>query len=678
MTTVASAPPSAENGSSSSQKQASSSSSSSNSNIIFDKNSNEKYALHGLLGKGGFAKCFLVKKLANDDGGLKSEVDCSSTAEELAAKIVDKKSLAKPKTKAKLGTEIKIHQSLKHEHVVAFKKFFEDRSNVYIMLEVCHCKSMMELIKTRKRLSELETKYLMIQLLYGVKHMHSQRVIHRDLKLGNLFLDHNMQVKIGDFGLAAQLTYDEERKRTICGTPNYIAPEILTSSQEGHSYEVDVWSIGVILYTLIIGKPPFETSSVKTTYNKIKATSYSFPPHAPITEDARDLICRILTKDPNHRPTIDEILQHDFFAKEAHDMTQCPEILREYAYIETGRMPSYVIREYHRQMPNMARKLNDSLSSGNPQLTERVPFQPIHTNTIANRYNTNSHNQNTGTESDSSSNHSSSHSKKRSSTSSSSRTRNGLQQENQNSHICSTMAQMKLKEARAAQLAQIGVEQVNTTEKLPSPTIWVSQWADFSQKYGLAYKLNTNQTGAHFNDATKMVWYHDTNSVDYYERLKTPEGSYDEKHVYHIDSYPESLKKKITLIKYFHQYLIKNCGSQEQKEEGAVGGSSADAMEDSSMDITDNSQSKIYVKRWMRTKHAVIFRLSNKTVQVCFRDNTEIMLSSEAKLVTYKNVKKAKQTFSLSKIIEVPNPEVAKRLKYTKDILKQLLRNGTV
>jgi len=78
-------------------------------------------------------------------------------------------------------------------------------------------------------------------------------VIHRDLKLGNLFLSEEMRIKIGDFGLASRLDFEGEKKRTICGTPNYIAPEILESSK-GHSYEVDIWSLGVIIYTLSIGK----------------------------------------------------------------------------------------------------------------------------------------------------------------------------------------------------------------------------------------------------------------------------------------------------------------------------------------------------------------------------------------------------------------------------------------
>lgn len=124
-----------------------------------------------------------------------------------------------------------------------------------------------------------------------------------------------MEVKIGDFGLATKLEFDGERKRTICGTPNYIAPEVLEGKQ-GHSYEVDIWSLGVIIYTLIIGKPPFETNDVKTTYKKIRMNHYTFPDSVSISDEAKDLILRILNTDPSRRPTVDEILSHNWINNE--------------------------------------------------------------------------------------------------------------------------------------------------------------------------------------------------------------------------------------------------------------------------------------------------------------------------------------------------------------------------
>lgn len=120
-----------------------------------------------------------------------------------------------------------------------------------------------------------------------------------------------MELKVGDFGLATRVEYVGERKRTVCGTPNYIAPEIL-EGKNGHSYEVDIWSIGVIIYTLIIGKPPFETSDVKTTYKKIKSLSYDFPQNVPVSNLCKDIITKILQLDPIKRPKIQDLLVDPF------------------------------------------------------------------------------------------------------------------------------------------------------------------------------------------------------------------------------------------------------------------------------------------------------------------------------------------------------------------------------
>jgi serine/threonine protein kinase len=102
--------------------------------------------------------------------------------------------------------------------------------------------------------------------------------------------------------------------RTLCGTPNYIAPEIL-DGKEGHSYEVDVWSLGCIMYTMLVGRPPFETENIKTTYHKIKTNDYRFPSSVTISEDAISLIKMTLSGDPKQRPSLEEIRSHPFFTR---------------------------------------------------------------------------------------------------------------------------------------------------------------------------------------------------------------------------------------------------------------------------------------------------------------------------------------------------------------------------
>jgi len=121
-----------------------------------------------------------------------------------------------------------------------------------------------------------------------------------------------MQIKVGDLGLAAKLDFEGERKRTVCGTPNYIAPEVL-DSKVGHSYEVDVWSFGVILYAMLCGKPPFETPDINKTYKRISANDWIFPSNLELSEASKEIISKILVTDPKTRPSVDEILDFDFF-----------------------------------------------------------------------------------------------------------------------------------------------------------------------------------------------------------------------------------------------------------------------------------------------------------------------------------------------------------------------------
>ena len=170
------------------------------------------------------------------------------------------------------------------------------------------------MIKRRKRLTEPETAYFMRQLLEATKYIHDQLVIHRDLKLGNLFLDKNMNIKVGDLGLATKLESADEIRKTICGTPNYIAPEVIQGDRatRGHSFQVDIWSMGVIMYTCLVGKPPYEAKDVKATYQRIMANAYSFPKNIPISDDAKDLIVSMLQSKPADRPTLNQIAFHPF------------------------------------------------------------------------------------------------------------------------------------------------------------------------------------------------------------------------------------------------------------------------------------------------------------------------------------------------------------------------------
>lgn len=172
------------------------------------------------------------------------------------------------------------------------------------------------MIKRRKRLTEPEAALFMRQLLDAMLYLHDNCVIHRDLKLGNLFLDRNVNVKVGDFGLATKLENVDEKRKTICGTPNYIAPEVIQGDKatRGHSFEVDIWSMGVILFTVLVGKPPYEAKDVKATYQRIIANEYSFPSHVPVSDKAKNLIVSMLQSKPEDRPSLQQISNHEFLS----------------------------------------------------------------------------------------------------------------------------------------------------------------------------------------------------------------------------------------------------------------------------------------------------------------------------------------------------------------------------
>lgn len=263
---------------------------------VQDEGTGKKYRKGKFLGKGGFAHCY---ELIDEAGTV------------YAGKIVPKSLLTKPHQKQKMAMEIEVHKALSHPHVVGFSGFFEDKEHVYILLELCRRRSLMELHKRRRALTEPEVRYFISQILDAVLYLHREKVIHRDLKLGNLFLNDNLEIKVGDFGLATKVEEEGERKRTLCGTPNYIAPEVL--GKKGHSYEVDIWSLGCILYTLLVGRPPFETESLKDTYQRIKRNEYRIPSH--ISSNARALITRLLRADPSHRPAPSDIQQDPFLTE---------------------------------------------------------------------------------------------------------------------------------------------------------------------------------------------------------------------------------------------------------------------------------------------------------------------------------------------------------------------------
>jgi serine/threonine protein kinase len=275
-----------------------------------------EYIPADILGTGGFASCWRTQML---DG--REDVE----AQECALKAV-KAQLPKNLTQ-RFKLELAIQSKVHHPNIVEFYRAFTVAETTFVALELCPNGSLTDMIKKRKFLTMGEIRRILIQLCGAVKYLHQRDVVHRDIKAGNIFLDDDMNVKLGDFGLAAVMepandpasaTSTHARRTTFCGTPNYLAPEILDKSGGGHGMSVDIWSIGILAYFLAVGKAPFHAKSKDDIYKKLRKGEYGWPELTPdsneIPEDLKSLVAKLLVEEAK-RPTPDKIVRHPFFSQ---------------------------------------------------------------------------------------------------------------------------------------------------------------------------------------------------------------------------------------------------------------------------------------------------------------------------------------------------------------------------
>eukprot|EP01134_Creolimax_fragrantissima_P000644 CFRG0644T1 len=633
-----------------------------------------------LYQQGGFARCYEITDVAT--GNL------------FACKEIRKASVAEPRTWAKVVSEINIHKKLKHHHIVQYELFFEDEVNVYLVLELCTNKSMLELLKTRKRLQEFEVQYYLRQMLSALKYLQGKSIIHRDLKLGNLFLSDNMKIKIGDFGLAAKVK-DGERRRTLCGTPNYIAPEILEKA--GHGFEVDTWSLGVILFTLLVGYPPFESSNVRKTCKLIKSNEYIIPADMNISEVSVNLITKILNSDPEQRPTLDEMLVHPFFTN-----GPSTEYLPPSALVTPPKLSVLLNAPVPRSMgvlrqrdPNRGRHINavDQRTEAQKILAAQAadarsvrkskPVRLVNSRMVSRPHAnlTGDHQRNReNTENEYSDGHTSvvtslakappaTHKPLRKPKSDSHTTEqapasavrskeptahdllNGLAASLARIHIAPTSVPANSSNTSRYSSPPIKCEPLQN----PEPLLWVSCWLDYTAKYGVSYELSDSTVGAVFNDNSRMVVAHEQTQVEYIWS--------GEKTIASIDKPPESLTKKVSLLEHFKRTMTKNlrkCGEDM-------------------IHVDKSNQSRTgdysHVSHWLRTERAMMFQLSNGSIQVNFFDHVKIMVSGSTKTLLCID-ESGSNVYRISDVTVTNSPDLASRLKYVRKIVDYLCDEG--
>ncbi|KDQ97283.1 serine/threonine-protein kinase Chk2 [Zootermopsis nevadensis] len=273
----------------------------------FPEEIRSEYIVTKELGAGACGKVYLVFE--------------KKTCNRYAMKVVQKKRFNSIKGQNrnnpdKTLNEVNILRALKHPCIIRVEHIVDAPDAVYIILELMEGGELFDRIQCSKQLNESETKLIFYQIVQAIKYLHDNKITHRDLKPENILLASEKRetlVKVSDFGLS-KFVNSQSIMKTFCGTPLYVAPEVLVTKGMGsYTTQVDIWSLGVILFTCLSGYPPFSAEyRPLSLVEQIMNGAYSFPARywQGVSNNAIDLIRKMLTVDPSSRITIDEILCH--------------------------------------------------------------------------------------------------------------------------------------------------------------------------------------------------------------------------------------------------------------------------------------------------------------------------------------------------------------------------------
>lgn len=230
------------------------------------------------------------------------------TEKEVAVKCFDKSKLQNENAKKKIFQEIEMLKKMDHPNVIKLLEVFENKKFIFFIMEYAAESDILKLLKKRGPLDEKIACYLVFQIIQGLKHCHSQGILHRDIKLDNVLLTSSFLIKIADFGVSkivkpGQVLYEQ------CGTPAYIAPEVIKG--DGYSgFQADIWNLGILLYAMVTGTVPFKSNSIDELHSLILKGDWNFPEGNTLSSELKDLLRKILVLDPVKRLDEDGILEH--------------------------------------------------------------------------------------------------------------------------------------------------------------------------------------------------------------------------------------------------------------------------------------------------------------------------------------------------------------------------------
>jgi serine/threonine protein kinase len=251
------------------------------------------------LGEGSFGSVYRVRHKA--------------TGKLYAIKLMVKRDIVANEALPLVRREIRIMYSLNHPYVIKLHNHFEDDRYFYLILELAEGGSLFKHASKTRGLDERQVAQIMREVATGVHYLHHKDppVIHRDIKPENILLDADNTAKLGDFGWSN--FYTQEQRQTLCGTPEYLAPEMITKT--GHSTSLDLWNLGILMYEMLAGYSPFRARSGDELYAKILKNKLEFPKNFPL--GAKDLVKMLLRSDPSERISIEGLLTHPWMRSQA-------------------------------------------------------------------------------------------------------------------------------------------------------------------------------------------------------------------------------------------------------------------------------------------------------------------------------------------------------------------------
>ena len=248
------------------------------------------------IGKGGF--------------GLVWKVIHKKTKKIYCIKVIQKQGIMEQKLVDQMNREIEIMYILNNPHCLRLKNHFEDDNNFYLVMPLATKGQLYRILRKFKRFDERTAAQILRETISALQYLHSFHppIIHRDIKPENLLLNEGGRVLLADYGWS-NFKNDGDVRKTFCGTPEYIAPEMLL--KKGHDTRVDIWSIGVLMFELLTGSSPFYAKNNQELYQNIRKLKINWP--RDMSPMAKNLISKILKLNPDDRPSFDEILNHQWF-----------------------------------------------------------------------------------------------------------------------------------------------------------------------------------------------------------------------------------------------------------------------------------------------------------------------------------------------------------------------------